>query len=60
MIILNIFRYISTQQVDLTQFFVKYLKIRINIAQCENCRNSFTLFSQKFREGNGFTKEITK
>ena len=28
--------------------------------QCGNCRNSLTLFSQKFRESNGFTKEITK
>ena len=27
-----------------------------------NCRNSLylTLFSQKFRESNGFTKEVTK
>ena len=29
-------------------------------AQCGNWRNSLTLFSQKFRESIGFTKEITK
>ena len=38
------------------------LKKSSKVAQCGDYRNilSLTFFWQKFREGNGFTKEITK
>ena len=46
--------------VTCTIFFVKSIQGKVAKPQCRNCRNSLTLLSQKFRERNGFTKEITK